>query len=229
MGHQGDQLAAGLVDGLEGHDPGLGLRLLPSLFDDARQEIGHGPQLGRVPRREVARLLGLHVEHAHHLVVPREGHGKHRGDEAPLVEASDPQEPRVGSDVRDDQRFAGGGHPPRHAFPERHTGAPDLEAVEAVRGGQRQVGPVAVEEVQRGHVGVQRVARLVDDRLQEFVPRARGGGQASHAVQEAQLLELLRTVRREADRIDHQDHDTNGTEPTPLSRLRPGCGRRAPR
>ena len=150
------------------------------------------PSWATSPCAEVARLLGLHVEDADHLVVPGEGHRQHRGDEAPLVEAADPQEARVGADVRDDQRLAGGGDAAGHALAEGHARPADLEAVQAVGGGQRQVGPVAVEQVERRDVRVEGVARLVDDRLQQLVPGPGGRGQARHAVQEAQLLELLR-------------------------------------
>ena len=40
------------------------------------------------------------------LVVPGQRHRQHRGDEAALVEAADPQEARVLADVGDDDRLA---------------------------------------------------------------------------------------------------------------------------
>ena len=49
--HEGHELAAGLVDGLQGDDPRLGLRLLAALLDDAGQEVGHRAELGHVAVR----------------------------------------------------------------------------------------------------------------------------------------------------------------------------------
>ena len=212
VGHEGDQLAPRLVDAPGARRRAPRPRLLAALLDDAGQQVGDRAKLGDVAGREVARLLGLDVEDADDLVVPGERHGQHRGDEAPLVDAADPQEARVGADVRDDQRLAGGGDAAGDALAERHPGAADLVAVQAVRGRQRQVRAVAVEQVERRDVGVEGVARLVDDRLEQLVPRPRRRGQAGHAVQEAQLLELLHARGRGADRIDHHDHDTNGTK-----------------
>ena len=62
-------------------------------------------ELVDVRRGEVARLLGLDVEHADGLVVPDQRHGQHRGDEPALVDAADPQEARVRLDVGDDERL----------------------------------------------------------------------------------------------------------------------------
>ena len=84
-----------------------------------------------------------------------------------------------------------GGDAAGDALAERDARPADLEAVEAVRGGQRQVRSVAVEQVERGDVGVERVAGPVDDRLEQLVPGPRGRGQAGDLVQEAQLLELV--------------------------------------
>ena len=95
VGDQRDQLVACLVQRLELVDLGLGLALEPALLDDAGQQVRDRGQLGDIRRGEVARLLGLDVEHADDLVVPGERHGEHRGDEPALVEAADPQEPRV--------------------------------------------------------------------------------------------------------------------------------------
>src|SRR5207253_1348252 len=47
----------------------------------------------------------------------------------------------------------------------------------------------------------ERVARLVDDRLEELLPRARGRGHARDSVQEAELVELLRRGLAVADRL----------------------------
>ena len=74
VGHEGDELAARLVDGLERLDPRLGLGLLAALLDDAGQEVGDRAELGDVGLAEVARLLGLDVEDADDLVVPGQRH-----------------------------------------------------------------------------------------------------------------------------------------------------------
>ena len=141
---------------------------------------------------EHARLLGLDVEHADDLVVPGQRHAEHRGDEPALVDAADPQEARVGLDVGDDQRAVAGGDVAGDALAERHPRPADLEAVEAVGRGQRQVRSIAVEQVERGDIGMERVARPVDDRLQQLVPRPRRRRQAGDVVQEAQLVRPLR-------------------------------------
>ena len=101
----------------------------------------------------------------------------------------------VGPDVGDDQRLALGGDAAGDALAERHARPADLEAVEAVRRGQRQVRSVAVEQVERGDVGVQHVPGPVDDRLEQLVPRPRRRRQAGDLVQEAQLFELVVGVR----------------------------------
>ena len=191
VGDERDELAAGLVDGLERLDPGLRLRLLAALLDDPGQQVGDGAQLGDVRRAEHARPLGLDVEHADRLVVPRQRHAQHRRDEALLVEAADPQEARVGLDVRDHQRLAMRGDPARDPLPERDARPADLEPVEAVGRGQRQVRSVTVEQVQRGDIGMEGVARPVDDRLEQLVPGARGRRQAGDIVDESQLIELV--------------------------------------
>ena len=120
------------------------------------------------------------------------GTRQHRGDEAALVDAADPQEAGVGPDVGDDQRLARRGDAAGDALAERHARPADLEAVEAVGRGQRQVRSIAVEQVERGDVGVERVAGPVDDGLEQLVPRPRGRREARDLVQEAQLLELVR-------------------------------------
>ena len=135
--------------------------------------------------------LGLDVEHADGLVVPGQRHAQHRGDEPALVDAADPQEARVGLDIGDDQRLLMGRDAAGHALAERHAGPADLEPVEPVRGGERQVRSVPVEQVQRGDIGVERVPRPVDDRLEELVPGARRRGEPGDLVDEAELLELV--------------------------------------
>ena len=76
VGDERDQLAAGLVDPAKVGDARLGLDLLAALLDDAREQVGDRPELGDVAGREVARLLGLDVEHADDLVVPAERHAR---------------------------------------------------------------------------------------------------------------------------------------------------------
>ena len=196
VGDQRDQLAPRLVDGLERLDPRLGLRLLAALLDDPGEQVGDRPELGDVVVAEGPALLGLDVEDADGLVVPGQRHGQHRGHETALVDAADPQEAGIGLDVRDDERATVRGDPAGHALAERDARPADLEAVEAVRGGQRQVRSVAVEQVERGDVRVQHVPGPVDDGLEQLVPRPRGRRQPGDLVQEAQLFELVVGVRR---------------------------------
>ncbi len=230
VGDQRDQLAARLVDGLERLDPGLGLRLLAALLDDPGQQVGDGAELGDVVVAERPRLLGLDVEDADDLVVPGQRHGQHRGHETALVDAADPQEAGIGLDVRDDQRAAVRGDPTGHALAERDARPADLEAVEAVRGGQRQVRSVAVEQVERGDVRVQHVPGPVDDGLEQLVPRPGGRRQPGDLVQEAQLFELVVRVRlrgagasptRDAGRSGRGSDARHGHHHTSLEK---GCG-----
>ena len=108
------------------------------------------------------------------LVVPGQRHGQHRGHEAALVDAADPQEAGIGLHVGDDQRLLRGGDAARSRL-HRTAPAPGRSGtVEAVGGGQRQVRSVAVQQVERGDVGVERVAGPVDDRLEQLVPGPRG-------------------------------------------------------
>jgi hypothetical protein len=57
----------------------------------------------------------------------------------------------------------------RDAFAERHARPPDLEPVEAVRRRQRQVRSVPIQQVERGDIGMERIARPVNHRLQQLV------------------------------------------------------------
>jgi hypothetical protein len=192
MGDHRDQLRARLVDGLELRGASLCLALHAPLLDDAAQEVGDHPEVGDVRGREVTGLLCLHVEDADDPVVPDEGNGEHRGDEPALVDPADPQEALIAAHVGDHERLARLRDAARHARPERHPRTTDLEPIEPVRGGERQVLGVTIEEVQGGDARPERVARLVDDRLEELFPCARGGGQARHAMQEPELVDLLR-------------------------------------
>ena len=98
-----------------------------------------------------------------------------------------PQEARIGGHVGDDHRLAHGRDPPGDPLPERHHGAPDLEAVEAVRRRERQPRAVAVEQVQRRDARPERVPRPVDDGLEQLLPRLGGRDQAQELVEEAKL------------------------------------------
>jgi hypothetical protein len=192
VGDERDELAAGLIDRLERLDARLRLRLLAALLDDAREQVGDGAQLGDVRGAELPRAFGLDVEHPDRLVVPRQRNAQHRGHEPALVEAADPQEARIGLHVLDDLRLAVGRDVAGHALTERDPRAADLEPVETVGRGQRQVRSVPVEQVEGGDIGMERVARPIDDRLEELVPRARGRRQARHVMDEVELVEFLR-------------------------------------
>ena len=196
MGDQGDQLAARLVDRLERFDPCLGLGLLAAFLDDAGQQVGDRPELGDVGIAEVSLRLGLDVEDADDLVVPGQRDRQHRGDEAALVDATDPQEAGVGLDVTDDRGSTVGRHATGNALAERDAGTTDLEPIQAVRGGEGQVRSVAIEQVERGDVGVEDIAGPVDDRLEKLIPGPRRGRQAGDLVEEAKLLELVVGARR---------------------------------
>ena len=211
MGDQGDQLGARLVEALQRDNLGLGLALLTTLLDDPGEEVGDRAQLGGIGRVEVAHGLRLDVEHADDLVVPRQRHRQHRRHVAALVDPADPHEMGILLDVGHDHRLLAGCHPTGDALAERHPCAPDLVAIEAVRGGQGQMAAVAVEEVERADVGVQGVAGFVDDRLEELVPGPGRGGQAGDPMQEAELPELLlgRAIWRRRGR-DHAPHGTGG-------------------
>ena len=64
------------------------------------EQVGDRAELRDVVVAEGPRLLGLDVEDPDGLVVPGQRHGQHRRHEAALVDAADPQEARVGADVR---------------------------------------------------------------------------------------------------------------------------------
>ena len=115
------------------------------------------------------------------------GHGEHRGDEAPLVQAADPEEPRVLRDVRDHDRLPRRRHAPGDPLPERDDGAADVVAVEAGGGGQRQLEAAAIEEVERRDAGVERVPRAVHHGLEELLPRAGRRGEPEDLVEEPEL------------------------------------------
>src|SRR5439155_20517559 len=61
---------------------------------------------------------------------------------------------------------------------------------------ERQVRSIAVEQVERGDIGMERVPRAVDGGLKEFVPGARGRGEAGDLMEEAQLRQLVRGGQR---------------------------------
>ena len=104
-------------------------------------------------------------------------------DEPALVDAPDPQEAGVRADVHDDIGWRDRGHPPGDPLPERHDGAADLVAVEPVRRREPEVEPVPVEEVERGDVRPERVARAVDHGLEELLPGPGGRRQAEELVE----------------------------------------------
>ena len=175
-----DQLAARLVDRLERLDPGLGLGLLAALLDDARRAGRRPHRAGR--RRESLKSrgsLGLDVEDADDLVVPRSA--ARDSIEATNRRWSMPRTHRKRGSALTSGMTSGSlrrGDAAGHALAERHPRPADLEAVEAVRRGERQVRSVAVQQVERGDVRVERVAGPVDDRLEQLVPGPRGRRQA---------------------------------------------------
>ena len=182
----------------------------------------------------VARLLGLDVEDADDGVVPDERHREHRGDEPALVDAADPQEARLGRHVRDDHRTRAGRDVAGHALAEGHAGPADLEAIEAVGRGQGQLQAVTVEQVERADIGLQGVARTVDDRLQQLVPGPGGRRQADDSVQELELPDRRRRHRRRrrrgvaglgrgSPRRPRYRAYENGPGPNVAPRFRAGC------
>ncbi len=93
VGHDRDEVGAGLVDGPQRLQLRLGLLLQPLLLDEAGQQRRQGLQEAHVRGTEHAPLHGLDVEHADDLVVPDHGHRAHRGVPG-LVDLADPGEPR---------------------------------------------------------------------------------------------------------------------------------------
>lgn len=55
---------------------------------------------------------------------------------------------------------------------------------------------------------MERIPRLVHDRLEEFVPGLGRRREPGDAMQEAQLLQLLSTRDRDQIRVRHRHHDT---------------------
>ena len=204
----GDELGSCLVDGLELGRAYFRLLLLATLLDDAGKQVGNGAELRHVRVAELSPGLGLDVQYAHDPIAPGERHGQHRGDESALVDPADPQESGIRFDIGNDDRIAALRHPPGHAFAEWHPGPADLESVEAVGGGEREVRSISIEEIERGDVRMECVAGLIDHGLEQLVPGLRGGRQARHAMQEPELLELLGSGHRDQFRIRHGDHDT---------------------
>ena len=226
VGHEGDELDRGprrCALSSSTRASASGCRRPFSTIPARRSAIAR--QLGARRRREVARLLGLDVEHADDLVVPGERHRQHRGDEPPLVDAADPQEARVGRHVRDDQRLARRGDAAGDALAERDAGPADLVAVEAVRGRERQVGSVAVEQVERRdarrgarRASRRRPSRAARPRSGRWSPGGRPGG-GSGAARAAPRPPPDRG-RGPSSRSRYK-----GTKPMPPRRLRDGRGR----
>ena len=101
---------------------------------------------------------------------------------------ADPQEPGVGGDVGDDHGLPGGGDPAGDPLPERDDRAADLEAVEAVRRGERQARPVPVEQVERRRRSPRGRRASRRRRSRAAPPRSgRSSRDRSDLVQEAQL------------------------------------------
>ena len=221
--HERDKLGTSPIEGSQLLGLGLGLALQPDPLDEPGEDVGDRSELVRVGRAERPRSLGLDVEDADDAVVPDERDREHRGDEPLLIDAADPQEARVARDVRDDERATLGGDQAGHALAERDPGTSDLILVEPVRRRERQVPSIAIEQVERGDVGVQRVPGLVDDRREQLFPRPGRRREPDDAMEELELLELLgrwlggrgRTWRIGLDRGHrpgdgrHAHHDTS--------------------
>ena len=122
-----------------------------------------------------------------------------------------------------------GGDAARDALAERNPGPADLVAIEAVRRGEGQVGSVPIEQVERGDVGVERIAGPVDDRLEELVPRPRRRREAGDLMQEPELLELIRSAPRVDLGRRHGRHDTSLRADRAAERLRQRAGPAAER
>ena len=193
VGDERDELAAGLIDGLERLDPRLGLGLLAALLDDAGQQVGDRARSWATSASVKSRGCSVWT-----LRTPTVWSCQVSGTDS--IEATNRRwsMPRThrkrGSALTSGMTSGslGRGDATGHALAERDARPTDLEAVEAVGGGQRQVRSVAIEQVERGDVGVERVAGPVDDRLQQLVPGPGGRRQPRDLVQEAQLVELVR-------------------------------------
>ena len=120
-----------------------------------------------------------------------------------------------------------GGDVAGHALAERDPGAADLEPVQAVRRRQRQVRSVAIEQVEGGDIGMERVPRLVDDRREQLVPGAGRRREPGDVVEEAELLELRRDGRRASIRPSRSLGGPRVSAGRRSSRYKArGCGRR---
>ena len=197
VGDEGDQLAAGLVDRLERLDPGLGLA---SAGGPSRRSRRAGRRRRRAGRRRASlKSRGCSVWT---LRTPTIWSCQVSGTDS--IEATNrrwsmPRTHRKRGSALTSGMTSGsrvGGDAPGHALAERHPRPADLEAIEAVGRGQGQVRSVAIEQVERGDVGVERVAGPVDDRLEQLVPGPRRRRQAGDLVQEPELLELVRAASR---------------------------------
>ena len=163
----------------------------PALLHKRRQQASQCLEESQPCGRELPRLHGLHVEDAHHLLVPDERDGAHRG-EASLVHAADPGEVRVLVHVRaDDGRARLGGQARDAASHLQACHAHGLK-VQAIRGRQRHAAAIAVGQVEGADISVCGSLRPVDDGAHELVPRACRGGQVRDLREEADLLEMRR-------------------------------------
>ena len=182
------ELGARLVDGTQLLQLGLGLRVQAALLDHPREQAGQRFEEADVGGAEVTVLDRLHVEHAHHLLLPDEWHRAH-GGETRLVDATDPGEAVVGMDVGTDdgrqclRRQAGDALAHLQA---RHA---HRVLVQAVGGSERQPAAVAVDEVERTDVRPRGRPGTIDDGAHEVVPRPRCGRQVGDVGEEGDLVD----------------------------------------
>ncbi len=216
MGDDRDQVRARLIDRPKRLELSLRLTLEPVALDNPRQQSGERLEESHVLAGEAPPPLRLDVEHAHDLVVPDQGHAAHRC-ELVLVDAADPVEALVGVDIERCLGLARLGHDARDAHAQRQPRHADLLGIEAVRGGQRDAQAVAIEQIQRAHLGLRRSRRAVDDRAHELVPRAGRANKARDLGQELELGQAPRAAVGTAPRtLDSSRH--GGTIASPSIR-----------
>ena len=180
-------------------DPDLGeLALEPPLQLHPLQDPG---DLGRDRAQEVdvravvALLSALHVENADQPGPGLDRNREHRS-ESLLVYACDPLEARLLGDVAHEEGLALLRDPAGDAFTHVHVGPADHPLVEAVGGGQDQLFAVRRDQIERADVGLHRQGGLTDDQLDQVVRLLGRGGSQGQPLQELQLADREREVRR---------------------------------
>jgi len=157
-------------------------------FDDPGYLTGDGAEEIDVRLVEVATLLGLDVDDADHPRARQDGDRKHR-HQALLVDAAQPLETGLLSDIRHHQGLEVLGDPPGHPGADLEPRLAHGAGVQPVGGGQHDLFVVGVVQVQGADLDLHRAGGLVDDELQQGVGLDGRGCSLAQALQEEQLAE----------------------------------------